>query len=146
MSTRTSDGRSVDGWSADDCAATLELGRSWVEAMHRRDVDALLALADPDIVVYPIRLLGDPGRYTGHDGLRRWIEDIVALQHGLTEVVSDVRPALGTDVVVLGDLVRNGKRLSPFSIVMSLRDGRVTEAHSFLSDEDDLKSIGRLPR
>jgi ketosteroid isomerase-like protein len=54
----------------------VELVHEANDTFTRRDLDALLALADPDIEVFPLiaRLEGG-GPYRGHDGVRRWWEN-----------------------------------------------------------------------
>jgi ketosteroid isomerase-like protein len=50
------------------------------EAFNRRDLDALLALADPGIEFTPAILELEGGdSYRGHDGLRRWWEAMLTV-------------------------------------------------------------------
>jgi ketosteroid isomerase-like protein len=57
----------------------VELGKRAYEAFNRRDLDGFLALMDPDVEALPRTLGIEGGAYTGHDGMRRWAEDILAV-------------------------------------------------------------------
>jgi ketosteroid isomerase-like protein len=45
------------------------------EAFNRRDLDGFLAHADPDVEFTPY-VVALEGNYHGHDGVRRWWEDL----------------------------------------------------------------------
>lgn len=56
--------------------------RATFDAFARRDLDALLALCDPGVVLRPfatMKLAGRESPYRGHDGLRRYLDDVGAL-------------------------------------------------------------------
>ena len=50
----------------------VELYRRGIEAFNRRDLDAFLALADPDVTSVSRVLAIEAGPYHGHDGVREW--------------------------------------------------------------------------
>jgi hypothetical protein len=50
----------------------IELYRRGIDAFNRRDLDAFLALADPDVVGISRVLEIEGGPYLGHDGVRDW--------------------------------------------------------------------------
>jgi ketosteroid isomerase-like protein len=54
----------------------VELAHQAVGAFNRRDLDALLALIDPDAKALP-RLAGMEGGYHGHEGIRRWWQNLL---------------------------------------------------------------------
>jgi ketosteroid isomerase-like protein len=61
------------------------------DAFNRRDLDALLALADPDIEWFPrVAELEGGGPYRGHDGVRRWWESWLAVAPDFSVEVEDV--------------------------------------------------------
>ena len=93
----------------------------------------------------PPRSSADRDLYSGHDGLRQWIADIATAHSPITERITDVRLGHAGHVVALGHVVVHGKPVSPFSMLMSLRADKVAEARAYLSDEAQLKRIGRLP-
>jgi ketosteroid isomerase-like protein len=55
-----------------------DIVRGVFDAFSRRDADALLALADPDVVFTPPtgRLAGRDEPYRGHEGLRTYLADV----------------------------------------------------------------------
>jgi ketosteroid isomerase-like protein len=52
----------------------VQLVRRCLEAVAANDLDAVLEMLDPDVVVYPSSetLTGSIGPYRGHEGARRW--------------------------------------------------------------------------
>ena len=64
-----------------------------VEAFERRDVDAVLALADPDIEFHAVtgELLGREEPYRGHDGIRDYFTDEAGLWDELRITVSEAQ-------------------------------------------------------
>ena len=69
----------------------VELHYEAIDAFNRRDLDALLALADPDIEWFPrIAELEGGGPYRGHDGVRRWWEEWLAVAPDFGGEVEDV--------------------------------------------------------
>ena len=62
------------------------------EALKRRDLDALLALADPDIEYFPrIRELEGGGPYRGHAGIRSWRKSMLGIAPDFRTEVEDLR-------------------------------------------------------
>ena len=53
----------------------VELVHRCVDAFNRRDLDALLTLMDDDVEVAP-PLASMEGNHRGHDGVRRWWENV----------------------------------------------------------------------
>jgi hypothetical protein len=81
----------------------VELGYRGIDAFNRRDLDALLALADDDIEGTPA-LASIEGHYHGHAGIRRWWESLFS---GLPDFTSEV-----VEVRDLGDLTSRSSALS----------------------------------
>ena len=70
----------------------VELAYRVHEALNRRDLDALLALADPDIEYLPrIRELEGGGPYGGHTGIRSWWESMLGIAPDFSTEVEGVR-------------------------------------------------------
>src|SRR5688572_4539800 len=57
-------------------SANVEIIRRGLDAYNRGDVEAVLETADPDIEFVPLRSLVVGGSYRGHDGIRRFFEDL----------------------------------------------------------------------
>jgi hypothetical protein len=53
--------------------------------------------------------------------------------------------AVGDDrVAVFGQLTMEGRRVSPYTLVVMLRDGKVAAMRSYLTDEETLTQLGLL--
>jgi ketosteroid isomerase-like protein len=65
----------------------VELTRRAFEAFNARDVDSMLELLDTDVEVLSLMTEADGSSYCGHEGVRRWFEDVI-------DVVPDARPEL----------------------------------------------------
>jgi ketosteroid isomerase-like protein len=70
----------------------VELARRLVDAVNRRDLGACLALMDLDVKAAP-RLAAVEGGYQGHEGMRRWWENL-----------HDAFPDFSNEVVEVRDL------------------------------------------
>ena len=56
----------------------VELTYRGIDAFNERDIDTSLALLDPEVEFTPYEIAlqgGDP--YRGHDGARKWLEDVL---------------------------------------------------------------------
>ena len=62
------------------------------DALNRRDIDGALAFTDPDVEFIPRLLEVDGGdSYRGHDGLRRWWNDLFTVFPDFRSEVEEVR-------------------------------------------------------
>jgi ketosteroid isomerase-like protein len=69
-----------------------ELFYKWNSAFNRRDLDALLALADPDIeLLSRIAEVEGGGPYRGHDGVRSWWESLFSISPDYSAELEEVR-------------------------------------------------------
>jgi len=127
-----------------DVRAGTELGRRWMQAVNDRDAEALVELADPSITFYPARLLGNRTCYDGYAGLRQWIAELAASRYPLAERVTDIEATQRNGIVVFGQVLVHDRALAPFSLLLSVRDGRVVEAHGYLSDRATIQKLGYL--
>ena len=50
--------------------------RGGLEALNRRDVEAMLAALHADVELVPVRAVLDGSVYRGHEGLRQWLADM----------------------------------------------------------------------
>jgi hypothetical protein len=127
-----------------DNDAACELGNRWVKAFNRRDADGLIVLADTDIEFHPTVLSGGRNVYHGHDGLRRWLKDVATTNFQHRAQPTTIRCSAAGDVLITGKIMLGKDAVSPFSMRMRLKDGKVIEAYAFLSDEALLTSLGHL--
>jgi len=56
----------------------VDVVRAWVAALNRKDLDALLEIADPDAeyMTYLASLSGGVGTYRGHEGIEQFLRDL----------------------------------------------------------------------
>jgi hypothetical protein len=124
-------------------AEAVWLAQSYVAAYNDRDLEAMLALQDENVVSYPSRMFGRR-RITGHDGVRSWWEAMAASGRWYEVVVGDIRRVGPERVAILGEIRDRGERLSPWGVVVRIRDGLIIESHSYLSDTELLEELGML--
>jgi ketosteroid isomerase-like protein len=123
----------------------LEAARRAYDAFNRRDLDAVLALVDPE-VDFTTRFVERAESYHGHDGVRVWWEDLLR-----------VFPDFKIEVVELSDLgdvtigaVRvRGRGMgsdAPFEEVIwqvgKWRHGKLVAWHSFGSESEAREAGG----
>jgi ketosteroid isomerase-like protein len=75
-----------------------ELHHRAIDAFNRRDLDAFLALMDADVDSAP-RLTSVEGRFHGHDGVRRWWQNLLAAFPDYTAEILEVHD-LGGDLTL----------------------------------------------
>ncbi|HSD22978.1 MAG TPA: nuclear transport factor 2 family protein [Solirubrobacterales bacterium] len=69
------------------------------DAVNRRDLDALLALADPNVEYSPLVRALEGGRaLRGHAGIRSWWENMLGIAPDFSTEVEDVRDLGDTTV------------------------------------------------
>jgi ketosteroid isomerase-like protein len=71
----------------------VELVHRAHDAFNRRDVETFVALTDPEVELMPLNVELPGISYRGHDGVRRWWQEM-----------HDVSPALSTEVDEVRDL------------------------------------------
>jgi ketosteroid isomerase-like protein len=106
------------------------------EAFSRRDVESALALVHPEVIFEPmtaaVTRAGEP--YRGHEGIRRYAQDVESHWEVLTVHPAQIRAA-GCAVVALGLVSGRGPGGSfqdaPTTWVVKFRDGVVAHAQVF---------------
>ena len=125
----------------------VEIVRAAIDAVARQDVARLIELADPEVEWHSfLAQLGEGGVYHGHDGLRRYVEDLNEAWEFLRTDVDDFL-AVGTVVVVVGRLRYRGKGSgveteSAAGYVTRFRDGRLVYMRAFRDPEEALMVLG----
>ena len=105
-----------------------EVFQRFHDAWTARDVNTVLELADPDIVIRPVhRLLYTQDEYRGHDGLEQWFEEMTGPWDSFDAVVEEVhrRPEHLVGFVHL--IARSGERELDARVasICEVRDGRI---------------------
>jgi hypothetical protein len=120
------------------------LVRQWARAVNERDRDTLVALSHPEIDCYPLQIATVSGHYQGHDGVRRWIDDMVASDIGHLVEFAGIRTLPDGRVALFGTVLVEGKEISPYSLIATVRDGKVAAMRSYLSDEETMEHLKLL--
>ena len=107
----------------------VELYRRGIEAFNQRDLEAFLALADPDVVGISRVLAIEGGSYRGHDGTREWWRDLLGVFPDFRIEVVWVREAGDLTVSELRNSAHGEGGAAPLEEfvwqVSEWRDGRV---------------------
>jgi ketosteroid isomerase-like protein len=109
---------------------SITVVRRAFEAFARRDVAALVRLTDPEVELFaPTAVLSNEGRcYRGHDGIARYVQDVVRVWKRL-EVIPESFREVGNHVVAIGRVraeARDGLEVdNPAAWVWELREGRL---------------------
>jgi ketosteroid isomerase-like protein len=124
-----------------------EIVRKLFDAFGRRDIDAVLALSDPEIVFVPPtgRLAGRDEPYRGHDGLRTCLADVARVWQELRSE-PDEYIELGDRVLCTGRVYAWGiGRVidAPAGWVFRVRDGRVVEGHVYETRRAAYEAVGQ---
>ena len=117
------------------------------EAFNRRDLDAFLALMDPEVefTALFVQMEGDP-YLRGYDGIREWWRGLLAVFPDYNSEVLEVRDLSDSLIVALrvrGHGVEGG---APFEQVLwqvvKLRDDKATRSRNFGSETEALDAAG----
>ena len=126
---------------------TVELARQVMDALSRRDLEGLIAFADPEVEWHSFFAeLGEGGVYRGHDGTRRYMNDL----NDAWEIVrADVDDGVGVgDVAVLvGRIHYRGKvsgaeTESSAGWMLKFRNEKVLRFRAFQEPEQALEAAG----
>jgi ketosteroid isomerase-like protein len=120
---------------------------SLFEAFSRRDLSSALALVHPEVVFQPmtaeVTRAGEP--YRGHEGIRRYAEDVEKHWARLTIRLTQIRSA-GRAVVALGMVSGSGSGGSfedaPTTWVVKFKDGLVVHAQIFSDARNVVSALG----
>jgi ketosteroid isomerase-like protein len=123
-----------------------EVVRRGHDVFNERDLDAYLALHDPDVefTTYE-RALEGAGPYRGHGGVRRWWRDLEVLPDLRVEL--DEIQDLGDLTLVRGSLRGHGAGSgAPFERsywgLFRVRDKRIVWWHAYPSEAEALEAAG----
>ena len=123
----------------------VELGHRIVDAFNRRDLDALLALADDDIEGAPA-LASIGGHYHGHAGVRRWWESLFSGLPDFTVEVVEMRDLGDLTVAVVHFRAEGAVSHAPVEQriwqVAEWRHGKVIWWQSFRTEAEALEATG----
>jgi ketosteroid isomerase-like protein len=117
------------------------------DAFNRRDLDAFLALCDPDgeFFSHLVELEGG-GPYRGHDGMRSWWENIFAFSPDFRSEIEEVRDVGDMTVTRLRIRAEGEKSGLPIEqtqwLVTEWRDGKAVRGRVFLGEAEAFEAAG----
>jgi ketosteroid isomerase-like protein len=88
---------------------TLDLIAQGVEAFNSGDIDGMLAPIHPDVEFQPLRAVLEGSVYHGHEGFRRWLEDMAEDWQQFDLHVIDVSEISSNSVLVHGRVHARGR-------------------------------------
>ena len=117
----------------------VEAFKRGVEANNRRDLEAALKEADPEIEWHPALLTSleaEATVYRGHDGLREWSQKVDETFSEIHTEVEEIRD-LGDRIVAIGRIRMRGEASgaeteSPIAYLVEFRNGKLIQARSYL--------------
>jgi ketosteroid isomerase-like protein len=128
-------------------AQDLEIHRRLVEAYNVRDMDAFIALCDPEIQVHSVFASPGGADYVGHEGVRRWLGALDENWGDEFRVETEAFFDLGEATLMFG-LLHGHSQKSDVDVemqnaqVLRVRDGLVTYVKVYVHREDALRDLG----
>ena len=125
----------------------LERTRRAFDAFNRRDLDAFLPLTDTEVefATRYMELEGDP-HYRGHDGVREWWRDLLAIFPDFSIEVLELHDLGGSGIAALRVRGHGLDSGVPFEETVwaaaEWRDGKVTRWRNFGSEAEALEAAG----
>ena len=125
----------------------VEIAKRFVDAFNRRDLNALMDTATPDIAFSPaLARTIDDNRFLGREGMRAYFADVDSAWEEFRMIVDEYRD-LGDRVLTLGRLEGRGRGSgaavdTPQGGVADMRDGKVSCVRSYLDHGEALRAAG----
>jgi ketosteroid isomerase-like protein len=124
---------------------TVELARRGLQAFNDRDLDAVLAGLHDDVQAFP-RLAAVEGGYRGHDGVRRWYEQLLSSFPDFHVEILELRDLGEFMILALRLRGRGAESDTPIDAVVwhvnQFRDGKVIRWRVFTSEDEALEAVG----
>ena len=117
------------------------------DAFNRRDLDALLALIDPEVEFTPFEVAIEGGEpFRGHDGIRTWCDETFAVFPDLTMRIDEVRDLVDVALVhgrLVGEGAGSGAQFERALWMAQLwRDGQVAWWSARETEAEALEAVG----
>jgi hypothetical protein len=123
----------------------VEAFKRAVNALNRRDLDACLELADPQVEGVPA-LVAIEGAYRGHDGMRRWWDNVLDVFPDFILEVAEVRDLGDVTFGRLGYRARAADSDAPVGaqlwMVVRWRRGKSVWWGTFRTEAEALDAVG----
>ena len=128
---------------------TLNLARAVMEALSQGDRVRLTALASPDVEWHSFFAeLGEGGVYRGHEGTRRYLQDLAEAWEIVRADVDD-GIAVGDVALLVGRIHYRGRGSgaeteTPAGWMLKFRTGKVVRFRAFREPDKALEAAGLL--
>ena len=125
----------------------VELHRGLYEAFNSRDIDSLVALCDPGIMVQSAFAAVSGTVYRGHDGVRTWQRDLAEAWGDDIRVAAEAyfdigEHALGFDVLHGRGRHSGAEVALPGAAVTRWREGQCVYFRAYSRREEALRDLG----
>ena len=124
----------------------VEIVRRWVGAYNRGDLDGLIGLTDPEIVLDNSNAAFDGAVYRGHDGVREWLSWVRGMWKRQEFKPQEFIPVGEDQVIVPVLLVSVGRddveTVAHGAAVTTVREEKVTQLKTFQSRAEALEAVG----
>ena len=127
----------------------VEAYKRGLDAFNRRDVEAMMAELDPEIVMHlalPAMFEGEAAALHGHDECREFVRNLDEAFAEFQVEISEIRD-LGERLVTIGHLRGRGKVSgaevdSPVGYVVEFRNGKALHYRDYFDPKDALAAAG----
>jgi ketosteroid isomerase-like protein len=127
----------------------IELLRRWFEALNARDIEGLTALCDPSgVFISSLSAVEGAGAvYHGHDGLRRYFEDLADAWGDELRIETEAYFELGEHTLAFNIGHARGSHSGaqvtmPYVAVTRWRDGLMVYIKAYADKEEALRDLG----
>jgi ketosteroid isomerase-like protein len=122
------------------------MAREVIAAIKNQDASRLVELTHPDVEWHSLVVVAGSEGYRGHEGIRRYIEDIADALEFIYAEVDDVL-SVGELVLLVGRFHYRGKASgvetkSPGGFVVEFQEGKVVYMRAFRDPERALAAVG----
>jgi ketosteroid isomerase-like protein len=130
-------------------AANVAAFERGVDALNRRDTEALLEVVDPEVEWHPAiqsRLAGDAIAFRGHDGVREMMRDFYEtfgeIRFETSEVHEIADRVLGIGRLRVRGVGSGAETESPIAYLVEFRGGRVIRVRTYLDPDQARRAAG----
>ena len=125
----------------------VELGRRWIEAFNARDLEAMIALCDPNVEFHSAFAAVGGASYHGHAGMRRWHRDLEETWGTQIRLQPEAYFDLGDEILTFylyhGRGQQSGAEVTmPATSVVRWRDDLMVYVKVYMQRDEALSDLG----
>ena len=84
--------------------------------------------------------------YSGHQGVLRYLDDLADRRADQQSRVRRIQAVSDDEFVVYTEVIVGDHVVSPAAVILRLAGDKIIEATAYLTDQETLKTTGRVPR